>query len=54
MFDSDNQNFTYRPGSLNDSVTFFTEQLKSGIKFKKVVLVLSIYIVPPIVIEHAH
>ena len=46
------QNFVYKDNGINDTVTFFTEQLSSGLKYKHISSQVSIYIVPPVDIEH--
>jgi hypothetical protein len=52
VISSVNKEFSYKATGGNDTLTFFSEQLTSGLKFKRVMTQLTIYIVPPMVVEH--
>lgn len=49
---SQKQHFVYKDNGINDTITFFTEQLSSGLKYRRVSSQVSIYIVPPVNVEH--
>ena len=37
---------------MNDTITILTEQLSSGLRFKRVSKIISINIVPPVIVDH--